>query len=90
MFYTDCQLSNDERALLSYPDSDPDVPEFEVRYNNASVASVCPICSGVFKPRIGDVLFFLGRDPVCDDCDTLPAAQAEAKPPEQSCELCPF
>ena len=76
MFYTDCQLSNDERALLSYPDSDCG-PEFEVRHNNASVRSACPICMTAFKPRIGDVLFF-GDDPVCDDCDTLPLAQAEA------------
>lgn len=41
---------------------------YKVRHNNASVRSVCPVCKGVFKPRIGDVLF-LGFDPVCDDCD---------------------
>ena len=68
--YAECQLSNDERALLRYPDSEENGPDYEVRHNNASVRSVCPICTQVFKPRIGDVLF-LGSDPVCDDCDTV-------------------
>lgn len=62
---------------------------YEVRYNNASVRSVCPVCKEVFKPRIGDVLF-LGRDPVCDECDTNTVEQVEAEMPNHPSEPCPF
>ncbi len=69
----------------------PGLPVLELRYNNAAVKSICPVCKDSFKPSIGEWEFLVGTwSPVCDECSGRIVQKQASLDSDAQDKDCPF